>query len=157
MRRSTDNQKTAREGRSAVAAEMICRGIARLEVLTANNTKIVRVTDSTGRSVDLHVKSRKSGTWQGSITAGSAQPPRAAPPRFWIFVDLGSDPVGFFIVPDRWMRRNIHQVHQTYLKRHGGRRLLNPKSRHHAIEPHRIERWRSKWELLGLGIVRQRA
>ena len=154
MRRAADNQKTAREGRAAVAAEMIRGGAIKLEVVTAHGAKVLRVTNAAGHQVHLHVKSRRSGTWQGSTTAGNANPVRLDPPTFWVFVDLASEPVRFFVVPDRWMRRNIHEVHEAYLQRHGGKRLMSPDSRHHAIEPHRIERWRSRWDLLRISGAR---
>ncbi|MBA4159680.1 MAG: hypothetical protein H0X65_19720 [Gemmatimonadetes bacterium] len=47
-------------------------------------------------------------------------------------------------------RRNIHEAHQEYLHRHGGRRAVTQDSDHHAIQPHRVRAWRDRWDLLDL-------
>jgi hypothetical protein len=104
-----------------------------------------------GRRIHLRVKTRTSGTWQGSIRDADedARPPH--PSAYWIFVEVeNGSPPGFFIVPDGWMSKNINDVHQAYLRRHKGIRPVTANSPHHAIEPRRILEWRDRWDLLGI-------
>ena len=101
-----------------------------------------------GRRVHIRVKTKTSGTWQASVTSGSPDPVRSAVPTFWAFVDLGSTPRAIFIVPDEWIRKDIHREHQAYLSRNGGQRAYNDESRHHSIKVDRIEEWRGGWKLL---------
>jgi hypothetical protein len=70
---------------------------------------------------------------------------------FWGFVDLSraAEPV-ILIVPDPEMRADIARDYDEYLDRHGGERPRNKKSLHHAIQLARIEKWRDRWDLLGL-------
>jgi hypothetical protein len=66
-----------------------------------------------------------------------------------VFVDLGGAP-RYWIVPDRWIRNDIHEAHQQYLNKHGGHRAENHSSKHHAIDESRLENWQNKWDILGI-------
>jgi hypothetical protein len=97
------------------------------------------------------LKTRSSGTWQGSTTDGDLD--KADSNTFWIFVDLSDSAISqvdFYVVPDRWMRQNIAEYHAAYLARHGGRRAIAQDSTHHAIHAERISAWRNRWDLLGI-------
>jgi hypothetical protein len=69
---------------------------------------------------------------------------------YWILVDLEQDPPSFYVVPNWWMENDIYTAHADYLSQHGGTRAVSPKSRHHAIRPHRVEQWLERWDELGL-------
>jgi hypothetical protein len=53
--------------------------------------------------------------------------------NFWVFVDFGGEP-RYWIVPEWWIRSDIHEAHQQYLQKHGGHRAENDDSNHHSIE-----------------------
>ncbi|TYB36471.1 hypothetical protein FXF50_18130 [Micromonospora sp. AP08] len=67
-----------------------------------------------------------------------------------MFVDLGADPVDFYVAPAIWVRDEITKRHQAFLLRHGGKRPVNPDSVHHKIKVEWIEQWRQRWGLLGM-------
>ena len=148
---ASDTESTAERGRRLVIVELQQRGVT-TTVLRRGNLILLEIrSPDDGRRIQLRVKTRTSGTWQGSIRDADADPPAPHPDLYWIFVEVesGGRP-GFFIVPDQWMRRDIHQAHQKYLQRHGGVRAVTADSTHHAIEARRILQWRDRWDLLGI-------
>lgn len=147
----SDTESTADRGRRLVRAELQERGVA-TTVLRNGNLVLLEIRSPTdGRRIHLRVKTRTSGTWQGSIRDGDAEPRPPQPDTYWVFVELesGGRP-GFFIVPDQWMRKDIYEAHRKYLRRHGGVRAVTADSTHHAIEPKRVLQWRDRWDLLGV-------
>jgi hypothetical protein len=148
---ATDNQSTAERGRRLAAQALQDRGARVTEKRQGNKVFLeVRGSDPSARIL-VRVKTRTGGTWQGSIRDGDPDPAPSRPPVFWVFVDLESaGSPRFFIVPDDWMRRNIHDAHQAYLRRHGGERAHSKDSTHHAIEPRRILQWKDRWDLIEL-------
>lgn len=147
-----DTLSTAERGRHVVTQELQDRGLSVTELRRGNLSLLEVRRPGESRRVHIRVKTRTSGTWQGSIRDGDPDPPAPRPDSYWIFVELekGSRP-GFFIVPDQWMRRNIYEAHQKYLARHGGARAVTADSTHHAIEPRRIMQWRNRWDLITAG------
>ena len=157
--RGTHNQQVGRAGENFVVAELNKRGayavtfagnMPRIDVIACNHDQ--------SRTVHIQVKTRSKGNaWQGSITEGKrSRPPRdpLAETVFWVFVDLGQvgEAPHYWIVPDWWIRNDIHRAHQQYLNKHGGVRAKNPDSTHHAIETKRLAEWKDKWEVLGIGV-----
>jgi hypothetical protein len=153
MATGAKNQQTARAGEHFVAAELNRRGA--YAVTFAGNmpkTDILASNSDQSRTVSIQVKTRRSGTWQTSIDQGKKCTPFADETHFWIFVDLEDTDASplYYIVPDWWMRNDIHEVHQAYLGKHGGSRPFNRKSKHHGISSKRIERWKDRWDLLSI-------
>jgi hypothetical protein len=153
-----DNQSTAELGRALVAEMLERRGFTVTQMKTRNLTLLLAESRSQlraqngGRRVAVRVKTRRSGTWQGSVSDGAANPATTHPETFWVFVDIerGKDAAEFFIAPDDWVRHDIYREHQVYLARHGGVRAESPESNHHAIQPRRVRQWRDRWDLLGV-------
>lgn len=145
-----DNQSTAERGRRLVADALRERGAQVTEVRHGNIVYLEARNPAGIARVRIRVKTRTGGTWQGSINDGHPDPSDSQPKTFWVFVDISRSVArpGFYVVPDSWMRRDIHEAHQRYLRRHGGVRALTADSTHHAIELSRIEEWRSRWDLL---------
>lgn len=98
----------------------------------------------------VRVKTRRSGTWQTSVTEGAADPMPSDVPTFWAFVDMSVTPPRVYLADDVTVRKGIHEGHQPYLAKHGGRRAENQDSNHHAIKLDRVARWDKGWEALGL-------
>ena len=141
------NPGTAVLGRGIAAKRLTSEGVRNVREATDFNRRVLRGRTPSGRELTFIVKSRTSGTWQGTINDGYARPPRRSG-VLWIFVDLEPIPPEFYLVPDDWMRRDIHEAHQEYLRRHGGERAQSPDSTHHAIQTHRVAAWKDRWELL---------
>ncbi|MBL7177102.1 MAG: hypothetical protein ISS66_14855 [Desulfobacteraceae bacterium] len=147
MARGARIQQTARAGEHFVAAELNRRGVyavtfagnmPKIDILASN-------TDQT-RTVSIQVKTRRSGTWQTSTTEGRRCKRPSDQTNFWIFVDIekADQPPGYYIVPEWWIRNDIYNSHEAYLKKHGGKRKFNPKSTHHSIYIKRIEQWKDR-------------
>jgi hypothetical protein len=148
---ASDTQRIAEQGRRAVSEELQRRGAAVRDAKRGNVSLLeIRSPDPSARRV-IRVKTRTSGTWQGSTTDADPEPRPTSPETFWVFVDLedSSAPL-FFVVPDQWMRRDIHDAHQRYLAKHDGQRAVTKESTYHAIEFDRVAEWHERWDLLGL-------
>jgi hypothetical protein len=142
----------ARAGRLFVAAELNRRGADAVELLpSVLGTDLCAVLPD-GRTVELVVRSRRTGDWQVAASTGRARSEEKDPTRFWVFVDIGAEfnsPL-YFVASEWWVQNDIHEVHQAYLARHGGHRALAPDSDHHRTTAKRIERWEDQWRVLGL-------
>lgn len=113
-----------------------------IDVLAANKDQ--------SRTVWIQVKTKRGGrVWQTRTTRGKSDPVEDAT-RFWILVDLSVDDPEFYVVPEWWMQRDIHDAHADYLASHGGKRAQTQDSTHHAISIARVEQWRDRWDLLGI-------
>lgn len=143
-----------REGRKIVEAELLRRGAA--SVTSSGTRKILlhatNASDSRMVEIKVKVKSKRKGNWHTRSDEG--KPTDTIPDlkdvcNYWVFVVLDSTP-RYWIVPDWWIRNNIHDVHQQYLKKHGGHRPVNDNSNHHSIDENRLELWEDKWDTLGI-------
>ena len=155
--RVASNQQVARAGEHFLAAELNKRG-AYAVTFAGNMPKIdlLACNSDQSRTVQIQVKTKKGGqSWHSSIVDCTAmeEPPNLLDViKFWVFVDLGEYNAAprYWIVPDWWMRDDIHAAQQEYLSRHGGRRARNPESTPHSIEEQRLAEWQGKWEILGI-------
>jgi hypothetical protein len=141
------NMHAARAGRFFVAAELNRRGAGRVELTPDIADSDVRAERPDGRTLEIVVRSRRTGDWQVRASAGSARAEDPDEARYWIFVDLGSElgSPSYFVVPEWWVQNDINEAHQAYLERHGGQRAKTPNSDHHRIPISRIESWRDNW------------
>ena len=151
--RGARNQQTARAGEYFVAAELNRRG-AYAVTFAGNMPKIDVVASNVKRTreVNIQVKTRRSGSWHTSTDEGRRCRRNPGEKNFWILVDLGeaSPAPSYYIVPDWWMRNDIFHAHRAYLRRHGGKRAINPQSKHHSIDIKRIAQWKDRWDILKL-------
>ncbi len=149
MATGSRNQQTARAGEHFVAAELNRWGVYAV-TFTGNMPRIDILASKVNRTrtVNIQVKTRRSGTWQTSIDEGKKCERCYNETNFWVLVDLKNP--DYYVVPDWWMRNDIHEVHQAYISKRGGSRALNPKSKHHSISVKRIEQWKGRWDLLKL-------
>jgi hypothetical protein len=145
-------QQVGRAGELYVAAEIHRRGgyavtfagnMPGIDMLACDVTK--------SRRISIQVKTRSAGSWHAHFGRDAAQCSEdPAEGSFWIFVDLSPDHPEYFVAPRWWVRNNIWEVHTAYLARwereHGHPR----ESQHHGIQIDRIERWRGRWDILGI-------
>jgi hypothetical protein len=146
-------QQVGRAGEYFVAAELIRRGA--YAVTFAGNMPeidILAADAAQTRTVAIQVKTRRSGSWQTRLREWTVRDPEIAARRFWVFVDLARPGVlpAYYIVPERWIQRDIDEHHAAYLARHGGRRARSPGSDHHSIALTRITQWQDRWDQLGI-------
>lgn len=145
------NQQTARAGEYYVAAELNRRG-AYAVTFAGNMPKIdILASDvKQNRTVSIQVKTRQTGTWQCSITDGEKCERKDNETVFWIFVDLskGKNPPDFYVVPDWWIRNDIYETHNAYLKKRFGKTAITLDSKHHAVDHRRLEQWKDGWNIL---------
>ena len=157
MSRGARNQQVARAGEHFVVAELNKRG-AHAVTFAGNMPKIdlMACNQAQDRTVRIQVKTKRGGrNWHASTKAGQ---PSSAPvdsgdeTSYWVLVDLGGrdESPRYWIVPEWWMRNDIHEAHQAYLASHGGKRARTQDSTHHAISEDRVAQWHSTWEILGL-------
>jgi hypothetical protein len=147
------NLQVARAGQFLVAAELSLLGVGDVRFIAERIRKELHATSADRRrTVEIKVKTKRAGTWQPSLREAEPQPAATENDRFWIFVDLSKPKVrpGFFVVPEPWIQRDIREVHQAYLARHGGSRAVTPDSQHHAVREDRIAEWKERWDVLGL-------
>lgn len=148
-----DKHQVGRAGEHFVAAELYRRG-AYVALFVGNMPDIdLQTTNSSRtRTVSIQVKTRTKGSWHSDIRKARLAQDGPKDGNFWIFVDLRKvpEPPEYFVVPDSWMRNDIYERHQRVIASHGGRRLRNPSSTHHAINLRRVEQWRDRWDLLGI-------
>jgi hypothetical protein len=148
------NQEKARLARERVARELRLRGAGRVTEVQSGNVFELHATDTSGRrEVTLRVKTKSSGDWQTTTTIGKPREEKRAETKFWILLDTGqrgADGPGFFVVPDWWMCNYVHDEFEAHLRSHGGQRPVNPTSTHCAIHSGDVERWRDRWDQLGI-------
>ena len=147
-KKPVDTLSTLNRGFAAATKELKKRGAKSILTKRALNRKTLSLINKKGRKLTLIVKSRTSGTWQGTTKDGDMNKVRLD--TCWLFVDLSQRKPDFYVVPDDTMRRDIKRVHSKYLTQKGGKRPRNPDSTHHAIELYRISKWKDNWQLLGL-------
>ena len=152
--RGASNQQVGRAGEHLVVGELNKRGafavpfagnMPKIDILACNSDE--------SRAVYIQVKTKRSGkTWHSSIIGSQPMLPIDNESNFWVFVDLGisDEHPRYWIVPDWWIKNDIYKAHQAYLNKHGGQRVSNPDSTHHAIEEKRLEEWLGRWEILGI-------
>ena len=141
-------QQTGRTGEYYVAAELNRRS-AYAVTFAGNMPKIdiLASDEEQKRTLMIQVKTRRKGTWHSNNKEGKKSNRKPNETKFWIFVDIEKDekPPIFYIVPDWWIRNDIHEKCVAYIKKHKGKQSS---STHHGIDVKRIERWKDRWDIL---------
>lgn len=141
-----------REGRRRVEAELLQRGAASVTSSGTRKACLYATNSSHSRTIDVLVKTKQKGNWHTKAPEAvetTTPPDSSIVSKFWVFVDFSGAPQ-YWIVPDWWIRNDIHIAHKKYLEKHGGHRARNDNSNHHSIEEGRLEGWQDKWEILGV-------
>jgi hypothetical protein len=142
-------REVAQRGVELATQELERRGATVRSATNARSRNMLRARLPRGDSVDVYVKTRSAGTWQTDMGKGTPSPEVPSDDRFWMFVDLMSEPATFYIAPAWWIENDIYETDQAFLASHGGSRPRTPSSTHHGIPERRIRRWRERWDLLG--------
>ena len=148
-------QQTGQAGEHYVAAEL-CRRGAYAVTFSGNipNFDIIASNKEQTRVVHIQVKAKRTkGVWQASTDHGKPSWKPKDEIRFWVLVDLYK-PLGelpdFYIMPEYWIQNDIHKNHTAYWAKHISKQSNGPQSKHHGISIERVERWKGRWDILGV-------
>ena len=135
-------------GIAAVVEEVTRRG-GHARVEHAGNSREVVVTgEGNDGQVRLLVRARAAGDWHTRASYGQPRAEDEHPTAFWVLVHLGPGGAQCYVVPEWWMRNDIYDHHEEYLRSPGGARALSPDSDHHAIPTARVAQWLGRWDQL---------
>jgi hypothetical protein len=95
-----------------------------------------------GRKVQVQVAAK--GTWQ----VDNIDKYTSATIERVILVDLTDGLREFYICPGDALRSEVRKRHEQWLASKGGTRPRNPASKHVAIYPEQVRKWRSGWKRL---------
>lgn len=137
-------ENTASQGIQAFIADVIQRG-GRAVRLTHSRRNPVQVWGDNGDSCIVRVRSKLDGDWQARKQDGSLESDDTGS-QFWVFVDLGSSPAGFFVLPSAEVAGDIRAEVDLWMMDAPGRTRTGS----HAIPMSRIAHGRDRWDLLGL-------
>jgi hypothetical protein len=144
------NLSTADTGINIATCKIEKHGGVDVIVHKEGNRKFITFKGLNNKTYKVTTRTKRSGTWQTTITYGNPCKENAFENEFWLFIDLSTKTPRFYPVPLWWISNDIYQAHQKYLKQHDGHRPSNDNSNHHGIQLRRIEKWKDKWEILGL-------
>ncbi len=135
-------------GIAAVIEEVTRRGgHARVE-REGNRREVVVTGDGDADAMRLVVRTRTAGDWQTKASYGEPRAEEEHPTTFWVLVHLALNTAVCYVVPEWWIRNDISEKHDEYLRFRGGTRPVNPESDHHAIGTQRVAQWIDRWDQL---------
>ena len=135
-------------GVAAVVEEVTRRGgHARVE-RDGNRREVIVTGDGDAGSVRLVVRARTAGGWQTKASFGEPTAEEEHPTTFWVLVHLARGTAFCYVVPEWWIRNDISEKHDDYLRARGGTRPVSPDSDHHAIGTDRVAQWIDRWDQL---------
>jgi hypothetical protein len=135
-------------GIAAVVEEVTRRGgHARVE-RDGNKREVVVTGDGDAGEVRLVVRARIAGGWQTKASYGEPRAEEEHPTTFWVLVHLALGTAFCYVVPEWWIRNDISEKHDDYLRSRGGMRPVSPDPDHHAIGTERVAQWIDRWDQL---------
>ena len=142
--------QTNRLARELVENALLERGAGSLHTSENGKKLLVAMSMDNKRTVTIQVKAKNKGNWHTSTNEGRpAQTIPTAEDKFWIFVQLGTQP-RYWIVPDWWIREILYREHLRYLVENGGHRPVNDSSDHQSVHVAYISEWENRWDVLGI-------
>ena len=160
MAKSFKTKLIGQVGEHLVVAELGRRGIIATP-FAGNVPDIDVLTYANGKSVPLQVKANKIGSWQFDASDfleirmdGDRQIIEGLKPLdttlIMVLVKVGATLADdrFYILPQGRLQKAIHEVHDGWLKKHGGVRPRNPRSFHTAVSEANIEGQRDRWDII---------
>jgi hypothetical protein len=161
--RGPNKKQIGAAGEHYVTAEISRRG-GYATPFAGNMPEIDVVAFDTNRDhfVTIQVKTKgPGGRWVTTIPryAHPEYPEYGDDPKpfrdddFWVLVDLAGESPDYFVVPAPWLESDVCAHFGDWLAESGGKRPRNPASRDWSIEPSRVEQWRNRWDVLGIGLT----
>lgn len=141
-----------RAGVHYVIAELNRRGVEARPAKSDKGIDIHVPKQGTKPALRLRVKAKTDAFWQTS-TEDRLVPHARPETNYVVFVTFGwgsSDSPTYWVAPESWVKRDVYTHHRAYLAEHGGKRPRTPGSTHHSVDVTRVEKWRDRWDLLGV-------
>lgn len=139
---------TAGRGIQAFISEVIQRG-GRAERLDHLPRNPVEVRGADGSSRIVRVRTRIDGDWQARRQDALPDTDDTGS-QFWVFVDLGSDPPGYFVLPSDEVAAGIAAEVDLWMADVPGRTHTGS----HAIPLSSVVHGKDCWDLLGLAAAK---
>ena len=135
-------------GLAAVVEEVTRRGGHALVEHAGTKREVVVTGESAEGRLRLLVRTRTAGDWQSRASYGEPRAPQEHSTTFWVLVHLGPGAAQCYVIPEWWMRNDIYEKHEDYLRSHRGSRPVGHESDHHAIRTERVAQWLGRWDQL---------
>lgn len=135
-------------GLAAVVDEVTRRG-GQAQVQQAERKREVVVTGPAAEGeARLLVRTRTAGDWQARASDGEPRAAEEHPTAFWVLVHLGPGSARCYVMPEWWIRNDIYEKHEDYLRLQGRSRAMSGESAPHAIRTERVAQWLGRWDQL---------
>ena len=130
------HQQTHDAGRHFAVAEALMRGY---QAALVGRSSYIEVNGHTAQ-----VQVAAQGAWMienvDKYTSGTIE--------HIVLVDLTDGLREFYICPGDQLRGDVRKRHDQFLASQGGTRPRNPDSKHTAIAPEQVRKWRNGWRRL---------
>jgi hypothetical protein len=130
------HKQTHDAGRHYAVAEALMRG---LDAELIGGSSFIQVNGHKAR-----VQVAAKGAWM----IENVEQFHADTVDFNVLVNVTHSPPEFYICPGEQLRADVLKRHQAYLASKGGVRPRNPDSKHAAITPEQVAKWRDAWRRL---------
>ena len=130
------HQQTHDAGRHFAVAEALMRGYK--ATLIGRSSYI----DVNGHKAQVQVAAK--GAWQ----IDDVDKYTSATIEDVVLVDITDGLREFYICPGELLRSDVRKRHDQFLASKGGTRPRNPDSKHAAIYPEQVRKWRNGWKRL---------
>jgi hypothetical protein len=130
------NQQTHDAGRHLAVAEALLRGY---KAALVGRSSYIEVN---GHKAQVQVAAK--GTWQ----IDDVDKYTSATIEHVVLVDVTDGLREFYICPGDPLRGLVRKRHDEYVRSKGGTRPRNPDSKHFALYPEQVRRWRNGWNRL---------
>ena len=130
------HKQTHDAGRHDAVAEALMRGF---NAGLLGNSSFIQVNGHKAR-----VQVAAKGTW----IIENVDKFHAETVEFNVLVNVTHSPPEFYVCPGEKLRADVLKRHQGYLASKGGVRPRNPDSKHAAIRPEQVAKWRDGWKRL---------
>jgi hypothetical protein len=130
------HQQTHDAGRHLAVAEALMRGH---QAALVGRSSYIEVN---GHKAQVQVAAK--GAWQ----IEDVDKYTSATIEHIVLVDLTEGLREFYICPGDLLRRDVRERYDQFLTSKGGTRPRNPDSRHSAIYPEQVRKWRNGWSRL---------
>ncbi len=130
------NQQTHDAGRHLAVAEALMRGY---QAALVGPFSFIEVN---GHKAQVQVAAK--GAWQ----IEDVDKYTSATIEHVVLVDLTDGLREFYICPGDSLRSDVRKRYDQFLASKGGMRPRNPDSKHSAIYPEQVRKWRNRWRLL---------
>lgn len=133
MRKPT-HQQTHNAGRHLAVAQALLQGY---KAALVGRSSYIEVN---GHKAQVQVAAK--GAWQ----IDDVDRYTAATIENVVLVDVTGGLREFYICPGDKLRADVRKRHDDYVTAQGGSRPRNPKSKHSAIYPEQVRKWRGAWK-----------